>query len=141
MDEIADFFGPTAQQSGIDIKVYVPADLPPLPLDRELFKQALLNLMLNAQQAMPRGGTLTIQAERRPDAVALALIDTGEGMPPEVVGKLFKPFFTTKPGGSGLGLPTVRKIVLAHGGAIDAQSEAGRGTKFTITLPLVASSQ
>src|SRR6516165_10891967 len=66
VDEMVDFFGPTARGSGIDIKLYLPADLPRLSLDRELFKQALLNLMLNAQQAMPEGGTLTIQAEVRP---------------------------------------------------------------------------
>ena len=59
---MVDFFGPTARQANIEIKSYVPADLPPVPLDRELFKQALLNLMLNAEQAMPEGGELTIQA-------------------------------------------------------------------------------
>ncbi len=136
VEELVDFFDPTAKQAGIDLKQYIPSDLPPLTLDRELFKQALLNLMLNAQQAMPEGGTLTLQAERRPDGVCLALIDTGKGMPPEVLAKLFHPFFTTRLGGSGLGLPTVRKIVLAHGGAIDVQSEVGRGTKFTIRLPV-----
>lgn len=135
VDEQVDFFRPTAAQAHIDINVYIPPDLPPLLLDRELFKQALLNLMLNAQQAMPEGGTLTIQAEARPDAVCLALIDTGQGMTPEVLAKLFKPFFSTKAAGNGLGLPTVRKIVQVHGGRIDVQSEVGRGTKFTITLP------
>jgi len=136
VDELVDFFGPTARNSNIDIKLYVPADLPPLPIDREMFKQALLNLMLNAQQAMPDGGTLTVVAERRPDEVCLALIDTGQGMEPEVLAKAFRPFFSTKPGGTGLGLATARKIVQAHGGRIDLQSEFGRGTKFTIHLPV-----
>jgi signal transduction histidine kinase len=136
VDEMVDFFGPTARGSGIEIKLYLPADLPRLALDRELFKQALLNLMLNAQQAMPDGGTLTVQTEARPGEVCLSLIDTGPGMAPEVLDKVFRPFFSTKPGGSGLGLATTRKIVQAHGGHIEVQSEVGRGTKFTICLPV-----
>ena len=135
VDELVDFFGPTARGSGIEIKLYLPADLPRLALDRELFKQALLNLMLNAQQAMPDGGTLTVQAEARDGELCLALIDTGPGMAPEVLAKVFRPFFSTKSGGSGLGLATTRKIVEAHGGRIEVQSEVGRGTKFTICLP------
>jgi signal transduction histidine kinase len=138
IDEMVDFFGPTARGSGIDIKLYLPADLPRLALDRELFKQALLNLMLNAQQAMSEGGTLTLQAGVEGDGVSLALIDTGPGIAPEVLAKVYRPFFSTKPGGSGLGLATTRKIVEAHGGRIEVQSAVGRGTKFTIHLPLAA---
>lgn len=160
VEELVDFFVPTARQANIEIKTYVPADLPAVSLDVELFKQALLNLLLNAQQAMPEGGELTIQASacRAPSAerqarsaeegprsalgasrsthIELSLIDTGQGMAPEVLAKVFKPFFSTKPGGSGLGLPMVKRIVEAHGGAIEAQSEVGRGTKFTIQLPV-----
>src|SRR5947209_1883820 len=88
VEELLDFFGPTARQANIDVKCYLPADLPPVPLDRELFKQALLNLMLNAEQAMPQGGELTIQAAHDPGAVVLSLIDTGNGMPPEVQAKV-----------------------------------------------------
>ncbi len=91
--------------------------------------------MLNAQQAMPEGGTLTLQAEARPEELCLSLIDTGQGMTPEVSAKVFQPFFSTKTGGSGLGLATTRKIVEAHGGRIEVQSEVGRGSKFTIHLP------
>jgi signal transduction histidine kinase len=99
-----------------------------------LFKQALLNLMLNAEQAMPTGGELTIQAARQGEGIVLSLIDTGKGMTAEVLARVFQPFFSTRQGGTGLGLPTTRKIVEAHGGRIEAQSEPGRGTKFTLHL-------
>ncbi len=148
VEEMVDFFGPTARQANIEIKCYVPPDLPPVPLDRDLFKQVLLNLMLNAEQAMPGGGELTVQAAcgtrnaeceaKKAAELLLSLIDTGQGMTPQVLAKVFRPFFSTKPGGHGLGLPTVRRIVEAHGGAIDVQSAVGRGTKFTIRLPVGA---
>jgi two-component system sensor histidine kinase HydH len=157
IEEMIDFFGPTARAANIDIKCYLPADLPPVPLDRDLFRQALLNLMLNAEQAMPEGGELTIQAGGIGDcgartgdspnksaipnpqsAIELCLIDTGKGMAPEVLTKIFQPFFSTKAGGSGLGLATTKKIVEAHGGCIEVQSEVGRGTKFTLRLPVLA---
>ncbi len=160
LEEMIDFFSPTAKAGKIEIRPFISADLPPVLLDRELFKQALLNLLLNAEQAMPGGGELTIlaipesrarSAERgvrgveRPDSappralrashVSISFIDTGKGMEPEVLPKIFKPFFTTRAQGSGLGLPTVKKIVEAHGGTIEVQSEPGKGTKFTIRLP------
>jgi signal transduction histidine kinase len=135
IEEMVDFFGPTAKQSNIEIKCYLPADLPTVKLDREMFKLALLNLMLNAEQAMRKGGELTVQAMRQPGSVSLSLIDTGDGMPLEIQEKVFRPFFSTKAGGSGLGLATTRKIIEAHGGTIDVQSEVGRGTKFTVHLP------
>src|SRR5262249_36243287 len=135
IEELIDFFGPMARAAGIDIKTYLPADLPPVGLDRDLFKQALLNLLLNAQQAMAKGGELTIQATKDDGEVVLNLIDTGVGMTPEVAAKAFKPFYSTKSGGSGLGLPTARRIVQAHGGRLELQSEVGKGTKFTVRLP------
>lgn len=136
VEDILDFFGPTAQSARIEIKRYLPSDLPLIPLDRGLFKQAILNLLLNAQQAMPEGGSITFQASRTPTGVSLSLIDTGKGMPPDVIARAFKPFFSTRPGGSGLGLPTTRKILEAHGGAIDIESAVGHGTKFTLHLPV-----
>jgi signal transduction histidine kinase len=146
VDELLDFFDPTARQANIDIKCHLPADLPCVPLDRDLFKQALLNLLLNARQAMPEGGQITIQSKsdaenpkseiRNPKSgIELCLIDTGKGMSAEVIAKAFKPFFSTRSGGTGLGLPTTRKIVEAHGGKIELESAEGRGTKFTIHLP------
>jgi signal transduction histidine kinase len=144
VEEMIDFFTPMARQANLDIKCYLPADLPRVRLDRDMFKQALLNLLLNAVQAMPNGGELTLQAEWQPVAegspgrVLLHLIDTGVGMTPEVLARVFRPFFSTKPAGNGLGLPTARKIVEAHRGTLDVQSEVGHGTKFTIALPGLA---
>jgi two-component system sensor histidine kinase HydH len=151
VEEMIDFFTPTARASNIDIKTFLPADLPTLHLNKEMFRQALLNLMLNAVQAMPLGGELTIQAFIDPPPspplgeglgvrgphVCLSLIDTGAGIAPDVLPKIFKPFFSTKSkiGGSGLGLATTKKIIEAHHGAIDVQSDLGKGTKFTIRLP------
>lgn len=146
IEEVIDFFGPTARQARVEINPYLPSDLPLVNLDREMFQQALLNLFLNAEQAMPQGGELTLVASVEPDGgpngtptMCLSLIDTGNGMTPEVLANVFKPFFTTRPGGTGLGLPTARKIIEAHGGTIEVQSAVGCGTKFTIRLPVASS--
>jgi signal transduction histidine kinase len=133
-----DFFQPKADESKIDVIRYLDPELPTVQLDRETFQAALLNLILNAQQAMPEGGQLVIRTREIPGAVILDLIDTGCGIEPEVERKMFEAFYSTKPGGSGLGLPTARRIVEAHGGKIFVESEAGRGTKFTIVLPTPA---
>ena len=130
-----DFLTPTARQRNVEINWFPAPDLPPALLDEELFEQALLNLMLNAEQAMPDGGTLTLIGRRDGAFVCLDVIDTGCGMSADVLAKVFRPFHTTKTNGNGLGLPTARKVVLAHGGTIDVQSEPGRGSKFTIRLP------
>jgi signal transduction histidine kinase len=139
VEEMVDFFEPTARAAGIDIRTYLPADLPSVRLHKEMFQQALLNLMLNAEQALAGGGSITLQAGTELDDnsrfVCLNVIDTGKGMPPDVIDKVFEPFFSTKASGSGLGLPTTRKIIEAHGGSIQVQSEVGKGTKFTIRLP------
>ena len=130
-----DFLGPTARQKGIAINWYPAADLPPVLLDTEMFEKVLLNLMLNAEDAMPDGGTLTLQSRAEGDWVVLDVIDTGCGIPADVLPRLFTPFLTTKDTGNGLGLATAKMVVTAHGGLIEVQSEPGRGTKFTIKLP------
>jgi two-component system, NtrC family, sensor histidine kinase HydH len=133
--EMVDFISPTARQKGIKITWY-PGSIPQVMLDSDLFKQALLNLLINSEQAMPEGGEIIIQASQEPGAARLDVIDTGCGIAAEDLPKLFRPFHTTKPGGTGLGLPTTRKIITAHGGTIDVQSEVGRGTKISIRLPV-----
>jgi len=133
---LVDFLAPTARDKQILIHWFVAPDLPPVPLDRDLFEQCLLNLLLNAEQAMPEGGTLTLLARREDNWVCLEVIDTGVGIPSEIMPKLFQPFFSTKPNGHGLGLAITRRIVQAHGGTIEVQSTPGRGTRFTIRLPI-----
>jgi signal transduction histidine kinase len=114
--------------------------------DAAAVKQAVLNLMLNAVQAFPAKGAAGgprevilrtrrgVDAEKTPTAV-VHVIDTGPGIDAKVRDTIFQPYVTTKPGGSGLGLPTTRRIVEAHGGRIEVYSEPGRGTDFAITLP------
>lgn len=131
---LVDFLEPTARAQGISIH-WFPTELPALELDEELFDKVLLNLLLNAEDAMPDGGNLTIQVQLENGTVSIDIIDDGSGMPPEIVGKVFRPFVTTKPNGHGLGLATAKKIVEAHQGQIELQTEANRGTKFTIRLP------
>jgi two-component system, NtrC family, sensor histidine kinase HydH len=133
--ELVDFFGPTAKAANIDVRLYPSPGVPPALLDRDLVRQALLNLMLNAEQAMPDGGEIVLQTRSDGETVCLDVIDTGKGIDPADLPKLFRPFHTTKPGGTGLGLATTRKIVRAHGGDVEVQTEPGRGTKFTIRVP------
>jgi signal transduction histidine kinase len=135
VEEMTDFFAPTAKATNVTLTTYLPADLPTVALDADLFKQALLNLMLNAEQAMPQGGEFIVQACAEKGSVRVDLIDTGVGMTAEQVTKIFRPFVTTKPRGTGLGLPTTKRIIEAHGGTIAVESDPGRGTKFTIRLP------
>lgn len=135
VEDFVRFYQPEAQRHGIEISPHLAAGLPPVRADRNLFRQVLLNLALNAQQAMPEGGLLELQTSARGDQVCLDVIDTGCGIAEAARQKLFQVFFSTKPGGSGLGLPTARKIIEAHGGTIVCDSAPGRGTRFTISLP------
>ncbi|MGI0149217.1 MAG: sensor histidine kinase, partial [Thermoplasmata archaeon] len=104
-------------------------------LDEKLFSQALLNLVINAQEAMPDGGTLSLSTARSDDAVTVSVGDTGLGIPPEMQDRVFRPFFSTKATGTGLGLSFVQRIVDEHGGRIHLHSEPGKGTTFTLWLP------
>jgi signal transduction histidine kinase len=134
--EFAEFYRPQLAESQVEISPHLDPDLPAVQLDQRLFRQALINLAQNARQAMPDGGVLELQTHRQADRVLLDVIDTGRGMDEKTQAKMFEAFYSTKSAGSGLGLPTVRRIIEAHGGTISCASEPGRGTQFTIALPL-----
>ena len=138
IEDVLEFFAPEARDGGIEIVHYLDPDLPRVRLDREAFRQALLNLIINAKQAMPDGGQLMVRTAAQGATVAIIIIDTGCGMDEHTASKMFEAFFSTKPGGSGLGLPTTQKIIDGHGGRISVHSELGRGTQITIELPVPA---
>jgi signal transduction histidine kinase len=121
----------------IDLRCWVPSEMPPTVIDPGQVTQLLMNLTVNARDAMPDGGRLTIKATECENGVRLVVEDTGLGMSEETVAKAFDPFFTTKPPGSGtgLGLATVYGIVSQAGGTVTLDSELGRGTRATIELP------
>lgn len=164
VQELADFFMPEAERHGVRLRIDsatgggaggAERHAATARIDAKLVKQALLNLMLNATQAMsPQGAAsgpvaqgngasreliLRIETRREPDgqpAVLIHVIDTGPGIAPETLARIFNPYFTTRAGGSGLGLPTARRLIEAHGGRIDVWSEPGKGSDFTVVLPV-----
>jgi len=125
-----------ADADGIDIEKYLDPDLPAISLHSDSLQAALMNLVKNALEAMEGGGQLWARTYTTRTGVALDLIDTGCGVDDNTVLHMFEPFYSTKDGGSGLGLPTARKIIEAHGGRISVQSDVGRGTKFVLEFPV-----
>jgi len=125
-----------ADAEGIDVERYLDPDLPAISLHSDSLQAALMNLVKNALESMEQGGQLVVRTYTTPKSVALDLIDTGRGVDTNTVLHMFEPFYTTKEGGSGLGLPTAQKIIEAHGGRISVQSELGQGTKFVLEFPI-----
>jgi signal transduction histidine kinase len=133
------FVQPELAAAHITVEADLPPTLPPVLADENQLRQALLNLLRNAKEAMGDGGTLTLRARAVTDAsgaaVELEIGDTGPGIPAEHLAKVFDPFFSTKEGGTGLGLALTQQIIVEHGGAIAVTSAAGRGTTFRLRLP------
>jgi signal transduction histidine kinase len=146
VEELVDFILPQAQVSRVRVHTSLARENPQCRLDVNLFKQALLNLLLNAIQAMSpdgasaegNGGELLVQTVQGKETAILYVSDTGVGILPENLPRLFEAYFTTKKGGTGLGLPTTRRIIEEHNGHITVQSEPGKGTSFRVELPLAA---
>ncbi len=143
VEEIRDFFEPQAEHEGVRIRAELSPTALAVEIDAAQFKQALLNLMLNATQAMagdpgsPQRELIlrTERSEVSGQAVCrVHVIDTGPGMEPSVRANIFNPYFSTKAGGTGLGLPTTKRLIEAHRGTIEVVSEPGRGTDFVITV-------
>jgi signal transduction histidine kinase len=138
LEELCDFFAPQASVNGVRVRF----DRAPEPviakIDVKLVKQAVLNLMLNATQAMTGGGDLLLSARRDGPNAIVTITDTGPGIEGEKLAKIFEAYYTTKKGGTGLGLPMTRRIVEEHGGKIAITSETGKGTSFTMWFPINA---
>lgn len=125
-------------RNGVDVVRRYDRSLPPVWVDPSLIHQALLNMLVNARQAMPQGGRLTIETRlgtRQGLPVEIAIQDTGSGIHPEHLPRVFQPFFTTKAQGTGLGLAIAARIVEQHGGRVSVESKAGAGSTFTVALP------
>jgi PAS domain S-box-containing protein len=127
---------PEIENRGIVIKTKLARALTATPVDATQMQQVLVNLVKNASQAMTTGGTLTLQTGENNDGVWVSVADTGGGIPQEQINRIFEPFYTTKKKGSGLGLMIVQRIVRAHNGRIELESNVGRGTTFRVCLPL-----
>jgi len=122
-------------RQGVLLRLEGLEELGPVALHASTLRRAMLNLVQNALDAMPQGGTLTLAGQRTATHVQLHVRDTGSGIPTEQLAQIFEPLYTTKPGGSGLGLYIVQEIVAAHGGTLAVESALGCGTTFTVTLP------
>ena len=135
--DVLDFVEPEDTLAGIRHHAELPAGLPLVMVDAVAFRQAILNLFVNARQAMPMGGELIVRVRRQGNFVELSVTDTGLGMKAEEVERCFEVYFSTKREGTGLGLSTTKRIVEEHGGTIHVVSELGRGTSFSVVLPLL----
>jgi PAS domain S-box-containing protein len=134
--EILDAARPSIVDAGLELDADLPADFPPVVLDRQLIHQAVLNLVLNACNFTAPGGRLKVSLSRKGEFAAISVADTGRGISAGDRSKIFQLFFTTRPGGSGIGLANTFRFVQLHNGRIEFESEVGRGTTFRIDLPM-----
>jgi signal transduction histidine kinase len=141
LEEVVRLVRPQATMQRVQLALLHPEmDLPRIAIDQQKIEQALLNLLINAIEAMPEGGTLSASAAAHNGSISIEITDTGTGIPPEYRANVFKPYFSTKSTGTGMGLPLTEKLVSQHGGRIDYES-GGHGTTFRIHLPIDAVSE
>jgi signal transduction histidine kinase len=134
--DMIDFYSPQAHSHSITIRQSLHSGPLICKVDADMLKQVILNLFINAQQAMSDGGELMIRTDRRGESAVIQISDTGSGIAPDKLPLIFNAYYSSRPRGSGLGLPTAKKIVEAHNGSITVDSEPGKGTSFTITIPV-----
>jgi signal transduction histidine kinase len=127
---------PRAAQQGVTLELEGHTTVGPLAFHPSTLRRAVLNVVQNAIEAMPNGGTLRLECVATATAVQLRIRDSGVGIPAEQIPRIFEPLYTTKPGGTGLGLYIVREILIAHGGGITVDSVEGQGTTFVLTFPV-----
>lgn len=132
---LVDFQEPEVREHGVSLRFYPGADVGEVPVDWDHLQAAIVNLVRNAKEATPAGGEVLVSTVRDGGHVTVRVTDTGAGMPPEVQARVFDPFFSTKRTGTGLGLPTVRRVVEEHGGTLTLESEPGKGSQFSLRLP------
>ena len=136
LEEVLAVERPELAKDNIKLEARLAADVPNVLVDKPLLRQALINLLVNAIEAMPGGGQLSISLRQRGEMAEIEIRDTGRGIAPEHRQRIFQLFFTTRPGGSGIGLASTFRTVQLHNGSIEFESEVGRGTTFRISLPL-----
>jgi signal transduction histidine kinase len=136
MGDMIDFFSPQAHTRLITVRQALHESPLICKIDVDMLKQAVLNLFINAQQAMGKGGELMIRTEQEKNQAVISINDTGSGIAPDKLPHIFDAYYSSRPRGSGLGLPTAKKIIAAHNGSITVRSDLGKGTSFIIKLPL-----
>src|ERR1700728_680862 len=136
LEDVLDAARPSIVKAGLELHADLPTDCPPVLVDRQLIHQAVLNLLLNASEFTDPGGSITLRLRRSGEFALVAVEDSGRGIAPADQKKIFQLFFTTRPGGSGIGLANTFRFVQLHNGRIEFESETGRGTTFRVKLPL-----
>jgi signal transduction histidine kinase len=138
LQALVDFHEPEMREAEVSLRFYPGVDVGLVPADWDHVQAAIVNLLRNAKEATPVGGEVLVSTVRDGNFVLIRVTDTGAGIPVELRPQVFEPYFSTKKTGTGLGLPTVRRVVEEHGGSLNMQSEVGKGTQFTLRLPSAA---
>ena len=141
LQDLVEFVSPEAEEKDVSLRFYGDADLEQIELDPDQFRAVVVNLLRNALDACGAGDQIMLSTRAEDGEVTVQVTDTGSGMSAEVLEKAFTPYFSTKKTGTGLGLPTARRIIEMHGGTLELNSDPERGTQFTIRLPRAPASR